>query len=484
MITFIAAILTLVLGFILYGRFIERFFGADDKRLTPALKKTDGVDYTPMPTWKVFTIQFLNIAGLGPIFGAVLGAMYGPMAYVWIVFGCIFMGATHDYFSGMLSIRNGGVSIPEIVGQYLGPVARVVMNILTLLLLIIVGAAFVSGPAGLLTTLTGGGMTVWLYVIFFYYLIATLLPVNKIIGRIYPVFGAALILMAVLIGGALIFGGFSGHISLPELTSDSFKNFHHHPMENILFPMMFIVISCGALSGFHSTQAPMMARTIKKESYGRYVFYGAMIAEGIVAIIWATAAMSFYGGVEGLNDAMLANGSKAAVVVNDISVAWLGSIGAVFAIVGVIACPITTGDTAFRSARLAIADFLRVDQSSIKKRLIISIPVFVIGFLLATRDFALIWKYLGLLNQLLAVIVLWTSAMYLVKQNKPHWYLSLPAVFMTLICISYFIVAPQKNGGLSMEEHIGISIGCGVAFTFLALFLIRARTIAKRPVHA
>ncbi|MCG8579733.1 MAG: carbon starvation protein A [Bacteroidales bacterium] len=478
--TFLGAILALILGFVFYGKFIERFFGADDTKPTPAVQKADGVDFSPMPTWKVFTIQFLNIAGLGPIFGAILGAMYGPMAYLWIVLGCIFMGATHDYFSAMLSVRHGGASIPEIVGKYLGKGFQNFLRVFTLLLLIFVGVAFVSGPAGLLANLTGGGLSIWLYVIFAYYLIATLLPINKIIGKIYPLFGAALIIMAIAIAGAMLLGGISGSVHMPELSVASFANWHHHPTENILFPMMFIVISCGALSGFHSTQAPMMARTIKKESYGRYVFYGAMIAEGIVAIIWATAAMTFFGGAEGLNTTMQLDGHNPAWVVNEISVAWLGSVGAIFAIVGVIACPITTGDTAFRSARLTIADVFKFDQSSIKRRLIISVPLFAVGFVLSQLEFATIWKYLGLSNQILAVVVLWTGAMYLVKQNKLHWYSSLPAVFMTIVCASYLLVAPFKNGGLALDTQLGIMIGIVCGLLALLLFIVSARRVAVK----
>ncbi len=478
--TFLISISALILGFIVYGKFVERFFGADDSRKTPAYAKSDGVDFSPMPTWKVFTIEFLNIAGLGPIFGAILGAMYGPMAYVWIVLGCIFMGAVHDYFSGMLSIRNGGASIPEIVGKYLGPGFKNFLRLFSLLLLIFVGVAFVSGPAGLLAKLSNGGLSIWLYVIFAYYLIATLLPINKIIGRIYPFFGATLIIMALAIGGAMLFGSFTGTVQMPELSASSFANFHHHPTENILFPMLFIVISCGALSGFHSTQAPMMARTIKKESHGRYVFYGAMIAEGIVAIIWATAAMSFFGGAEGLNSTMQVAGHDPAWVVNEISVAWLGTIGALFAVIGVIACPITTGDTAFRSARLTIADVFNYDQSSIKKRLIISIPLFAIGFILSQLEFATIWKYLGLSNQILAVIVLWTGAMYLTKVKKPHWILSLPATFMTIVCVAYVFVAPNKNGGLALESNLGLQIGLGAGVLSLWLFLYRIYKIRGR----
>lgn len=477
--TFVGSILALILGFVFYGKFIEIFFGADDSIPTPAYKKTDGVDFSPMPTWKVFTIQFLNIAGLGPIFGAIMGAKYGAMAYLWIVIGCIFMGAVHDYLSGMLSVRNGGASIPEIVGKYLGKGFQQFLRFFTVVLLIFVGVAFVTGPAGLLSTLTGGGRTIWLYVIFGYYLIATLLPINKIIGRIYPIFGATLLIMAIAIGGAMLFGGFTGNLNLPELSSASFANFHDNPSENILFPMMFIVISCGAISGFHSTQAPMMARTIKKESNGRYVFYGAMVAEGIVALIWATAGMTFFNGAEGLNMAMQAQGHNAAWVVNEISVTWLGRVGAIMAILGVIACPITTGDTAFRSARLTIADVFKYDQSTLTKRLTISLPLFAIGYLLTQFDFETIWKYLGLSNQILSMVVLWTGAMYLAKVGKWHWLMTIPAIFMTAVCTSYLLVAPTKSGGLGYDSQLGIGLGVAVSFVSLGLFLWSNNKIVK-----
>jgi len=480
MITFFLAIGTLIIGFFTYGKFIERFFGADDRQKTPAFKQYDGVDFAPMSTWKVFTIEFLNIAGLGPIFGAILGAMYGPVAYVWIVPGCILMGAVHDYFSGMLSIRNGGASIPEIVGKYLGPGFQNFIRLFSLLLLIFVGVAFVSGPAGLLANLTDGGLKIWLYIIFAYYLLATLLPIDRIIGRIYPLFGAALLIMALGIAGAMINNNLTGSFILSELSSEDFKNWHTSPDQNILFPMMFIVISCGALSGFHSTQAPMMARCLKKESYGRHAFYGAMIAEGIVAIIWATAAMNYFGGAQGLNQTIAAGGHNPAWVVNEISRTWLRKAGALFAIAGVIACPITTGDTAFRSARLTIADVFNVDQSTLKKRLLVSLPLFAVGFVLSQLKFSTIWKYLGLSNQVLAVIILWTSAMYLAKEKKLHWILSLPATFMTIICVTYLLVAPMNNGGLAIAPTLGYWIGTTLGILVMILFLYRIKKVVNK----
>ncbi|WP_367221192.1 carbon starvation CstA 5TM domain-containing protein [Marinilabilia sp.] len=322
-------------------------------------------------------------------------------------------------------------------------------------------------------------MQIWLYVIFAYYMIATLLPVNKIIGRIYPVFGAALLIMAVAIAGAMIYYGSTGELIIQELQFGSFRNWHHNPTENLLFPMMFIVISCGALSGFHSTQAPMMARCIKKESKGRFVFYGAMIAEGIVAIIWATAAMNFFGTADDLNKTILTDGYNPAWVVNEISRSWLGAVGAVFAIVGVIACPITTGDTAFRSARLTIADVFQLDQSSIYKRLAVSLPLFAVGFVLSQLEFATIWKYLGLSNQVLAVVVLWAGAMYLVKEQKKHWMLSLPAAFMTAVCVSYLLVAPVKTGGFSLDPSWGTLGGVVFGLASLGVFLYRAHQQKK-----
>lgn len=482
MLSLLLSILVLITGYFTYGRYVARFFGANDKRPTPALKNPDGVDFAPMPTWKVYTIEFLNIAGLGPIFGAVLGAMYGPMAYLWIVFGCIFMGAVHDFFSGMLSVRNNGASIPEIVGKYLGDGFRQFLRIFSLLLLLFVGVVFVSGPAGLLTSMSGGGKLYWLYGIFAYYLIATLLPINKIIGKIYPFFGAALLIMAIGVFVAMIYYSFDGTFEIKELEINALRNLHHNPGNNILFPMMFIVISCGALSGFHSTQAPMMARTIKKESYGQKVFYGAMITEGIVALIWATAAMNYFGGTDKLNSALAIPEHNPAWVVNEICNTWFGKVGAVIAVIGVIAAPITTGDTAFRSARLTVADIFNVKQSDIKKRLLISLPLFAVGFLLSRFDFSILWKYLGISNQILAALVLWTAAMYLSKVGKAHWMLSIPAVFITTVCFSYLLVAPYNSGGVALDKSVGLPIGLALGVASLILFLLRTnkRTDTKR----
>ena len=398
MLTFIISIGLLIVAYFTYGKFVERFFGASSAIATPVKRLADGVDYHELKPWRIFVIQFLNIAGLGPIFGAILGAAYGPMAYVWIVIGCIFMGATHDYFSGMLSIRHDGTSLPDIVGKYLGNNVRKFMTFFTGFLLLAVGVSFVNGPADLLGNLTNMSMTPWLYVIFAYYILATLLPIDKIIGKIYPFMGMALIFMAVAVGGYLIYGGLSGQLYLEELTFDTMKNMHTDPANNILFPMLFIVISCGAISGFHATQSPMMARCMTDEKYGRPIFYGAMISEGIVAMIWATAAMAYFGGAEGLNTAATA-GKTPAIIVDAICNSWLGRLGAIIAIIGVVVCPITSGDTAFRSMRLIIADALKFNQKPIKNRLIVSIPIFIIAYLLCNVDFSTIWKYVGIGNQ-------------------------------------------------------------------------------------
>lgn len=472
MLTFIISIGLLIVAYFTYGKFVERFFGASSAIATPVKRLADGVDYNELKPWRIFVIQFLNIAGLGPIFGAILGAAYGPMAYVWIVIGCIFMGATHDYFSGMLSIRHDGTSLPDIVGKYLGNNVRKFMTFFTGFLLLAVGVSFVNGPADLLGNLTNMSMTPWLYVIFAYYILATLLPIDKIIGKIYPFMGLALIFMAVAVGGYLLYGGFTGKLYLEELTFDTMKNMHADPANNILFPMLFIVISCGAISGFHATQSPMMARCMTDEKYGRPIFYGAMISEGIVAMIWATAAMAYFGGAEGLNAAAEA-GKTPAIIVDVICNSWLGRFGAIIAIVGVVVCPITSGDTAFRSMRLIIADALKFNQKPIKNRLIVSVPIFVVAYLLCNVDFSTIWKYVGIGNQVLATITLWTAATYLAKKGKAHWMMSLPATFLSIVCTTYFLIAPYKVGGLHLSSTISYPVGAIVGIGLFVLFITK-----------
>lgn len=483
MITFVLSIFLLVAGYFLYGKFVERFLGADPSRKTLAYELQDGVDFQPMPTWKVFVIQFLNIAGLGPIFGAIMGAAYGPASYLWIVLGCIFMGAVHDFFAGMMSLRNEGANMPVITGKYLGKGMKGLMNVVVAFLLLAVGVSFVTGPADLIASLTGVNKEVWLYVIFAYYLLATLLPIDKIIGTVYPYMGAALLFMAVGVGAMLIAGDINGSHEMIELTPATLKNWHSDPQNNIMIPMLFIVVSCGAISGFHSTQSPLMARCLKNEKYARPVFYGSMIAEGVVAMIWATAAMAYFGGPEALNDAMtegvvvdgVLTRITPAIAVDMICKSWLGKVGAVIAVIGVVVCPITSGDTAFRSLRLTIADFLKADQKPILKRFLICIPIFVLAFFCCKMDFSTVWKYVGIFNQVLATIVLWTSAVYLVSRKKPHWMCSVPATFLTFVCVSYFIMAPHSTGGLHLAPVAGYVAGAVAALGIMVFFLIRTR---------
>lgn len=460
MITFTLCLLALVAGYFLYGRFVERVFGPDDRK-TPALTKADGVDYIPLPTWKIFMIQFLNIAGLGPIFGAIMGAKFGTASYLWIVLGSIFAGAVHDYLAGMLSLRNGGESLPEIIGRYLGVTTKQVMRAFTVLLMVLVGAVFVAGPAGLLASLTPDYMdaTFWIVVVFVYYIFATLLPVDKIIGKVYPLFAIALLFMAV---GILVML-YVKHPALPELW-DGIQNTHPNAAVLPIFPIMFVSIACGAISGFHATQSPLMARCMTSERHGRPVFYGAMITEGIVALIWAAAATYFFH-ENGMGE------NNAAVVVNAITRDWLGTVGGVLAVLGVIAAPITSGDTAFRSARLIVADFLGMEQKTMRRRLYICIPMFLaaIGLLLYSlqdkEGFDMIWRYFAWTNQTLSVFTLWAITVYLVREKGGHYYniTALPALFMTAVCVSYICVAPE---GLGLGE--GYAMGIAVTTALVA----------------
>ena len=474
MITFIISITALLLGYFIYSKYIEKIEGADQNRETPAFKLKDGVDYVPLPWWKVFMIQFLNIAGLGPIFGAIAGAMWGPVAFLWIVLGSVFAGGVHDYFSGMLSIRHNGLSITEIVGIYMGNGVKQFMRGFTVILMVLVGAVFIMGPAGILAGLTPEHltMTFWVWIVFAYYVLATMLPIDKIIGRIYPIFGFALLFMALGLISALFIKGY--HI--PELTLANFRNFHVDADKFPIFPMMFISIACGAISGFHSTQSPLMARCITNEKLGRRVFYGAMISEGIVAMIWAAIGMSFYGGVEQLNEMMTAQKGNAAYLVNEISNSLLGKVGGIIALLGVVAAPITSGDTAFRSARLIVADFLKFKQGPILNRLYISVPLFLVGFLLTKVDFSIVWRYFAWSNQTLAMIVLWAITVYLLKAGKTCWITLIPAFFMTAVCVTYILFAPE---GFSLPGGISYIVGITVAITAMSGFLMYKQKLEK-----
>lgn len=465
MISFFIAIGVLILGYFVYGKVVERIFVVDSKRETPATRLEDGVDFMPLPTWKVFLIQFLNIAGLGPIFGAIAGAMFGPAAFLWIVLGSIFAGGVHDYFSGMLSIRHDGLSISEIVGVYLGKYAKHIMRLFTIVLLIFVGTVFLMGPAKIIDGMTDAswGVWGWVSIILVYYLLSTLLPIDKLISKLYPIFGMAMLFMAVGLLIALIFGDY--HI--PEIIPSNLYNMTTNPKETPIFPILFVTIACGAISGFHATQSPLMARCIKNERLGRKIFYGTMITEGIVTLIWAAAAMVFFKDVNGLNIAMIANNNNAAWAANEISLNMLGGFGGILALLGIVAAPITSGDTAFRSARLILADIFRIDQKKFKNRLYVSIPLFCIAFLLTQIDFGIIWRYFAWSNQTLATIVLWTISAYLCYEHKNYWITVIPAVFMTMVCSTYILIAPE---GFKLSSTISYMGGATFTAGVVALF--------------
>ena len=469
MISFTIALVALVAGYLIYGKFIEKVFGPDD-RPTPAVWKADGVDYIVLPSWKIFMIQFLNIAGTGPIFGAIMGAKFGPVAYLWIVFGCIFAGATHDYLSGMLSIRHGGANLPDLIGRYLGNTAKNVMLVFSVLLLMMVGVVFVFSPAKILGgiwepaffTERFGQYFFWIMVVFVYYIIATMLPIDKIIGKIYPLFAFSLIFMAL----ALMVCLFVKMPHLPELW-DGLGNRGAESLDfhAPIFPMLFITIACGAISGFHATQSPLMARCVKSEKQARPIFYGAMITEGIVALIWATVAMYFFydqptpgyqvmaGGADAVNDAPS--------VVNMICNDWLGVFGGILAMLGVVAAPITSGDTAFRSARLIIADFLKIEQQSLHRRLMVCIPMFGAAIALLVwqmadaKGFNTIWSWFGWSNQTLSVFTLWALTVYLARQQKKYVVTLVPALFMTVVCSTFLLISNQAFGLSSTVSYVG-----------------------------
>ncbi|WP_064093630.1 carbon starvation CstA family protein [Rossellomorea aquimaris] len=476
MLTFLASIMILLLGYFIYSKVVEKIFVIDDDNVTPAYKSKDNYDYMPMSWWRASLIQLLNIAGLGPIFGAILGALYGPVAFIWIVVGTLFAGAVHDYFSGMLSLRHNGVQFPTLVGKYLGKPVQSVMNILSIILMILVAAAFTSGPAQLMAEVTPLSFMTSLIIIFTYFLIATVLPINKFIGKVYPFFGAILIFMALAIGGGLFF--FDNPV--PNLT---FTNLH--PQELPLWPLLMVTVSCGAISGFHSTQSPILARTLKKESEGRKVFFGAMVAEGIIALIWAAAGMAFFNGTHGLQEA-LASGGPAGVV-NEISKSTLGSFGGVLAVLGVIILPITTGDTALRSSRMMLADLLKgVNKKKENGRwtsMLLVIPVALPTFFLTQIDYTFLWRYVGWSNQVVATVMLWTATIYLLQNGKFHWICSVPALFMTGVVSSYIFYAPE---GLSLPYNTSMILGAilwGVIFLWFIFQLIKYKPIYREVMN-
>ena len=502
MITFIIALVVLVVGFATYGLLVEKVFGVKPEQPTPALTKTDGVDFVPMAGWRIFLVQFLNIAGLGPIFGAIMGIFFGPSAFLWIVFGTIFAGGVHDYLSGMLSIRKGGASLPEIVGSELGTGIRVFMRVLSLVLLVLLTTTFLSGPATLLqglaplSTMPFNGRTLpiaWVLIIFVYYALATILPVDKLIGRFYPIFGGMLLFMG--IGIMIVMLGWHGS-EMPELTD----GLYNRKADGLpIFPMMFVSIACGAISGFHGTQSPIMSRCLTNERQGRWIFYGAMVAEGILALIWAAAAGTFFAdpeqglyGIDGLQAfaAQHKGENIPALVVDTISRSWLGSIGGILAIIGVIAAPITSGDTALRSARLIVADFLHIDQKPRLKRLYIALPLFCCVFALVFVNFYIVWRYFSWTNQTLAVFTLWSGTVWLYKNgHEPsaspimrHGYLMalVPALFMTMVSVSYILIAPE---GLNLPVElrwVGYLIAGLATLVCLVLFVRWARRMGVK----
>lgn len=470
MLSFFICLALLIGGYFVYGKMVDNTFGTDDRE-TPAVRINDGVDYVVMPQWKLFLVQLLNIAGLGPIFGALQGALWGPVVFLWITFGTIFAGGVHDYFSGMLSERNDGASISEVCGIYLGGLMKNVMRVFSIVLLVMVGTVFAVGPAGLIVTLfqnngAAGLVTnkeFWLWVILAYYFIATFISIDKIIGKIYPVFGICLIIMAV---GVAIGIFTKAEFVIPEIWS----NFHNmHPKGTPIWSVMFITVACGAISGFHATQSPLMARCMKSEKQGHFVFYGAMVCEGVIALIWAAAGCSLYAVTGGLNTGLqeaLANGQSAAIY--DVCKKTMGGIGIALAMLGVIACPITSGDTAFRSARLVVADWFKIDQKAYASRLKLCIPLLAAGAIIGHLDYTIVWRYFSWTNQTLAMIVLWTASMYLYKEKKNYWLTAVPATFMSAVSMTYFFYAGEC---LNLGTTVAYPAGIILAVVFLGIFM-------------
>lgn len=481
MTTLLISLAILIGGYFLYGALAEKIFGIDPGRPTPAVTNADGVDFVVMPTWKVFLIQFLNIAGMGPIFGAIMGIMFGPAAFIWIVAGTIFAGAVHDFMAAMISLRNGGLSLPEIVGQELGGTIKQIMRGFTLVLLVLVGAVFVLTPSEVLAQLTPEWLDVKVcaLLIFIYYILATMLPIDKLIGRIYPVFGAALLFMGLGLLGYMLFSG----IEIPDGFAEGLQNRRPdasagtHP----IFPVLCITIACGAISGFHATQSPLMAKCLKNERLARPVFYGAMVAEGIIALIWAAAAIAFTGGYDGVANYLAQEGHSTGTFVTDLSFSWLGTLGGALAILGVVAAPISTGDTALRSARLIIADIFRIPQKKLLNRLMICAPLFIMTFILLLVDFNILWRYFAWCNQALAVFTLWACTVWLARHDKIYLITLLPALFMQMVTVSYILLAPVPEGfGLPQPLSYALALlSCVFSCASFAYYLRALRPSAS-----
>ena len=520
MLWFFFCVALLLAGYFFYSRVIERIFVINPNRKTPAYTMNDGVDYMPMSKTKIWLIQLLNIAGTGPIFGPILGALYGPVAMLWIVVGCIFAGAVHDYFCGMLSVRNGGASMPNLAGKYLGRPVKAFINILAVVLLLLVGVVFVASPAQLMGTITmdvlgasagsisisnaeeihhaveAGGITgwgmdkatvisVWTAIIFIYYILATLLPVDKIIGRIYPFFGALLLFMSVGMVYGLVTADLNSadpisfYRSVDGMSFEKFFQNFETRADLPLWPLLFLTISCGALSGFHATQSPLMARCTENEKEARFIFYGAMIGEGVIALVWCAVGLSFYDSLPTLLEAIKA-GSPSKVVY-DSSIHFLGFIGGIFAVLGVVVLPITSGDTAFRAARLVIAEFFHLEQKTLAKRLIIAVPLFVVGYIVSKVDFSILWRYFTWANQTTAMVMLWTAAAYLYRYNKFHWVCTIPAAFISTVCFTYLA---YNKIGFGLDYQLSVYIGLGLTVLCLVLFFTQLKPLGARDEEA
>ena len=468
MITFLLCLALLVTAYFTYGRYLERVCRIDRAAEAPSRRLYDGVDYVPMPRWRTFLIQLLNIAGIGPIFGAVMGACFGPVAFLWITFGGIFMGAMHDFISGVMLVRNDGLSIPEVIGRYLGRGARGFMRVFSVVLLVLVGVVFLRSPASILGQMIPSVPYMWwIGIIVVYYFVATLLPIDKLIGKLYPLFGAALIFMAAGLLCVILFGGYT----VPELTS--LHNFQPDARALPVVPTLFITIACGAISGFHATQSPLMARCVNDEGECRAVFYGAMIAESVIALVWAAVAMAFFSGPDSLAAALAAHGNDAAWAVNTISVSTLGLAGGILAVLGVVAAPVTSGDTAFRSARLIIADMFGIGQRGVTRRLMISVPLFAIGAGMTFVDFDVVWRYFAWTNQALATVVLWTVAAYLHRNGRNVWVALPAAVFMTFVCACFVFVSGQFLGMENRAAAYALGAAATVIITLFMTLKIR-----------
>src|SRR5690625_1791611 len=469
MITFITAIVLLVIGYFTYGKFIEKIFGVNKNRKTPAYVNQDGIDYIPMGKQKNALIQLLNIAGTGPIFGPIMGALFGPVAFLWIVFGAIFAGAVHDYLTGMISIRNRGAHIPELAGRFLGKMSKHIVNVFALLLLLLVGTVFVTTPASLRELLVNGKVAASICsgVKFVYYFLSPVLLIDKIIGRFYPFFGAVLLIGTLGVGVALMFSDYT----IPELTLQNL-----HPENVPVAPILFFTITCGALSGFHATQSPIISRTVENESEGRYVFYGMMIAEAVIAMIWAAAAMSLLDG-QTLNEFI--NTGTPSAVVNEVSKTLLGAIGGTIAVLGAIVLPITSGDTAFRAARSIIADYLKIDQKVLVKRLLIALPLFALSILLTQIDFNLLWRYFSWANQATAAIALWIGTMYLFVKGKNYFVSLIPAIFISYMVFVY-ILSEKIGFGLGLNTSFILSIPLTIILT--VMFFMKAKSNRENKI--